>query len=67
MAKGSSHSAQPSPEATRLPLESRTGVLPSWPSMRTLKVDITSGRSGQKVILRKPWASHWVQYMPRDM
>jgi len=26
----------------------------------------TSGRSGKKVMRRKPSASHWVQYMPLE-
>ncbi len=35
--------------------------------MRTVKRDSTSGRSGQKVTVRKPSGSHWVQNRPADM
>ena len=69
LGQGSCHSAQwlpssASPVATSLPFDSSTGNCSFGPSMRTVKVESTSGRSGQKAIRRKPSASHWVQSIP---
>ncbi len=55
--RSSSHA----PAATGLPLDSRCGKRARSASTVQVKFAITSGRSGKKVMRRKPSASHWVK------
>ena len=50
-----------SPRSMQLPLASSTGQAVRSPTTVVVNTLITSGRSGKQVMVRNPWASHWVQ------